>query len=186
MRGRSPIATGVRVELHRPRGADASEFCAAATASRELHGSWLKAPDDREAFLVYVERLRRPTAVGYLVRRIDTGALAGFVNVNDIAGGALCSASLGYAAFTPHERQGFMREGVGLVLDQAFGPLGLHRVEANVQPGNDLSAALVRALGFRMEGFSPRFLYVAGDWRDHMRWALLGSEWLAREAAAGA
>ena len=180
MRARSPVAIGTQVELHHPRNGDASEFCAASAASRELHGHWLAAPADRDAYTAYLDRLRRPTAVGYLVRRRDDGALAGFININDITGGALLSASLGYAAFVPHAGHGYVREGVGLVIDQAFGPLGLHRVEANIQPGNERSAALVRSLGFRLEGYSPRFLYIDGDWRDHERWAVVVDDWLAR------
>ena len=182
MRVRSPVAVGTRVELHHPRHGDAAEFCAAATASRDLHGRWLVAPSDRDGYGSYLDRLRRPSAVGYLVRRRDDGALAGFINVNDITGGALLSASLGYAAFVPHAGHGYVKEGVALVVDQAFGPLGLHRVEANIQPGNERSAALVRSLGFRLEGYSPRFLYIDGDWRDHLRWAVVVDDWLARSA----
>ena len=69
-----------------------------------------------------------------------------------------------------------MREWLCLVLKRAFRELRLHRVEANIQPGNTASLALVRRLGFRREGFSPRYLKVAGRWRDHERWALLAEE----------
>ena len=60
---------------------------------------------------------------------------------------------------------------VQLALAHAFGPLGLHRVEANIQPANAASRALVQRLGFRLEGFSPRYLLIDGAWRDHERWA---------------
>jgi ribosomal-protein-alanine N-acetyltransferase len=70
-----------------------------------------------------------------------------------------------------------MREGLALALELAFDALGLHRLEANIRPENRASIALVRGAGFRLEGRSPRFLQIAGEWCDHERWALLAEEW---------
>jgi ribosomal-protein-alanine N-acetyltransferase len=95
---------------------------------------------------------------------------------------ALKSAYLGFYAFVGCESQGYMKEGLALVLDAAFSELGFHRLEANVQPTNNASSALVARLGFRREGFSPRYLFIDGAWRDHDRWAILSDEWrLGRE-----
>ena len=69
-----------------------------------------------------------------------------------------------------------MKAGLQLVLDEAFGPLALHRIEANIQPGNAASIALALGAGFRLEGYSPRYLLIGGQWRDHERYALTADE----------
>jgi len=81
----------------------------------------------------------------------------GVVNIGEIVRGALQSAFLGYYGSAAHAGQGYMTEGLTLVLRLAFRRLGLHRLEANVQPGNRASLALLRRLGFRLEGFTPIF-----------------------------
>jgi len=73
--------------------------------------------------------------------------------------------------------QGYMTEGMRLALAQAFGPLKLHRLEANIQPANTDSIALVKRLGFKREGYSPRYLKIGGRWQDHERWAVLREDW---------
>jgi [ribosomal protein S5]-alanine N-acetyltransferase len=70
-----------------------------------------------------------------------------------------------------------MTEGLGLALGRAFGALRLHRVVANIQPGNERSIRLVQRLDFTREGFSRRYLRIAGRWRDHERWAILAEDW---------
>lgn len=69
-----------------------------------------------------------------------------------------------------------MSQAVELTVKYAFKELGLHRLEANIQPENVRSIALVKRLGFQKEGFSPRYLQIDGVWRDHERWALLADE----------
>ena len=91
-------------------------------------------------------------------------------------------AYLGYYALAPFAGRGLMREGVELLLTHAFGPLALHRVEANVQPDNAASLRLVERVGFAREGYSRRYVKIAGQWRDHVRYALLAEDWRSRRA----
>src|SRR4030095_9518042 len=106
---------------------------------------------------------------GFLVIHRGSGGIVGVININDVIRGAFQSASLGYYAFTLYAGQGLMSEGMLLVLRRAFGKLKLHRLEANIQPANRSSIALVRKCGFVREGLSRRLLKVRGRWRDHER-----------------
>ncbi len=78
-----------------------------------------------------------------------------------------------------------MREGLELVLRHAFVHLDLHRIEANIQPGNQPRSRSPRGAGFRREGFSPRYLKIGGRWRDHERWAILAEDWRVQAAQDG-
>jgi ribosomal-protein-alanine N-acetyltransferase len=167
----------VDIVLARPTAADADEFVAAAIESAALHGSWLSAPDTAARFAAFLARAARDDQASYLIRHRACGSLAGYVNINNIVRGALRSGFLGYAAFRSHSGRGLMTAGLSAVVTDAFTGLGLHRLEANIQPGNAPSLKLVQRLGFRREGFSPRYLFVDGQWRDHERWTVLAEDW---------
>jgi ribosomal-protein-alanine N-acetyltransferase len=140
-------------------------------------------PTTPEQFARYLARCRAPDFVGLLVRRRADDAILGTLECSQIARGPLQSAYLGYRVFAPYARQGFMTEALGLVLHYAFTRLKLHRLEANIQPWNAPSLALVRRLGFMREGYSRRYVKLAGRWRDHERWAILVEDWRARPGA---
>ena len=168
-----PDAQDPRVTVAPLVAADEDDFIAAVRSSRSLHRPWLDLADTHERFMAVLERLRRDDQEAYLVRHAcGCGGLVGYVSVGNIVRSAFQSAYLGYGAFSGHEGRGLMTEGLRRVIDIAFSELGLHRVEANIQPGNARSLALVRRIGFTKEGFSPRYLRVDGEWRDHERWAL--------------
>lgn len=173
-----------RVYLRVPSAGDEREFLGLMQASRAFHRPWASAPSDPERFRAYVSDSLRPDFEAMLVCRREDDAITGFFNLSCITRGHLQSAYLGYAVGEPFAGQGFMREGIELALQRAFLPLGLHRLEANIQPGNRSSIALARGAGFRREGFSPRYLKIAGRWRDHERWAITSEEWQARRRDA--
>jgi ribosomal-protein-alanine N-acetyltransferase len=166
----------MRVLLEAPSARRRAEFLAAARRSRRLHGSWARTPSTPKAFGKLLQRARSKNHAGFFVC-LKTGELVGVINLSEIVMGSFRGAYLGYYAFTPYSRRGYMKEGLALVLRQAFKKLRLHRLEANIQPSNKGSRALVRGFGFRLEGFSPRYLKIAGRWRDHERWAITVEEW---------
>jgi [ribosomal protein S5]-alanine N-acetyltransferase len=166
------VAEAGRVKLRELGADDEEEFLGLARASVGLHHPWYTLPTTPEAFQVYLTRMSRPSTEGRLVCVRDSGAMAGVIIVDSIIRGRFQSASLSYAAFAPTAGRGYMSEGLGLVLRYAFGELRLHRLEANIQPANQASLALVRRLGFRNEGYSPDMLFIDGAWRDHERWAI--------------
>jgi ribosomal-protein-alanine N-acetyltransferase len=161
-----------RVTLRLVTDADQAEFLELASASAGLHHPWMSLPATPPEFQAYLARFDHVTAEGFLICLRGTGAIAGAIHINSIIRGRFQNGSVSYAAFAPAAGQGYMSEGLGLVLRYAFEQLRLHRLDAQIQPGNHASLALVRRLGFRNEGYSPDLLFIDGAWRDHERWAI--------------
>ena len=155
------------------KAADRPELLALAQASQAFHAPWIKAPLTAHEFKVYLRRTERDDHHGYAVRLRGSGELVGVVNVNNILRGAILSATVAYYVGEPHAGKGYMREALTQVKTQAFEALGLHRLEANIQPANTASIALVKRCGFLREGLSPKFLFINDAWRDHERWAVV-------------
>jgi ribosomal-protein-alanine N-acetyltransferase len=168
-----------RVVIGPVRASDGAALIAANLASIALHEPWVYPCRDQVSFLAYCTGCDGRSRAGFIARERSTGEIVGVVNVSEIVRGALQSAYLGYYGMLSSQGRGMMREALSLVLTRAFGEMGLHRLEANIQPGNEPSRALARRLGFRQEGFSPRYLRIGGEWRDHERWAILSDEWQA-------
>jgi ribosomal-protein-alanine N-acetyltransferase len=169
-----------RVFLREPGPLDRDEFLGRVRASRRLHRHWAYPPDTPERYASLLRRAEGPAERALLICRREDGAIVGVGNLSQIFLGDSRNAYLGYFGFAPFEGNGYMTEGVALVLRTAFDDVGLHRVEANVQPDNGRSIALLERLGFRREGYSPRYLKIGGRWRDHVRYAILAEEFAGR------
>jgi ribosomal-protein-alanine N-acetyltransferase len=172
----------MRVYLETPAPRHEEAFLAAVLRSRRLHKPWVTAPSSSAEYRVYLKGCKGPRADKHFV--CDAGGeICGVMNLSEIVRGSFQSAYLGYYALHPHAGKGLMSEGLEILLVRVFGELGLHRVEANIQPGNAPSLALVARAGFRHEGISPRYLKIGGRWRDHERWAItIEDRKLARRA----
>jgi ribosomal-protein-alanine N-acetyltransferase len=166
----------IRARLARVSHADRAELVQANQENRAYHAPWVEPFADAAGFDAWFAATLTGPHVRLVARDADSMRIAGVVNLNEIVAGAFQSAYLGYYGMAWCAGTGLMTEAVRLAVAFAFTELGLHRVEANIQPDNLRSIALVRRLGFRKEGFSPRYLKIGGAWRDHERWARLADD----------
>ncbi|WP_204378494.1 GNAT family N-acetyltransferase [Agaribacterium haliotis] len=138
--------------------------------SRYFHEPWSFAPKHIEYFLQ--DSYRR------LLCLQNDNSIVGTFNLSGLMRGYFHSAYLGYEAFHPWQGKGYMRQGLALFINYAFEELTLHRIEANIQPDNAASLALVQSAGFEFEGCSKAYLNIGGrGWKDHHRWALINNNW---------
>ncbi|MEF2071703.1 GNAT family N-acetyltransferase [Consotaella aegiceratis] len=165
------------ISLNPVRRADAEALIAANIASRSCHHPWVEPFCDQVGFEAWFDEIATGAKVGLVAREQNSGAIVGVTNLSQIFRKAFQNAYLSYYGMAGFTGRGLMTEAVRLTVRYAFDEIGLHRLEANIQPDNAASIALVRRLGFRKEGFSPRYLKIAGEWRDHERWAVLADEW---------
>lgn len=163
------------VTLRPPDESDRPAFTEGVRASVQLHDPWLDPGDPDAWFDRLLARNGTETDRSLLVCT-DDGGPVGVYNLSQIFYGPFRNAYLGYYALVPYAGRGLMRAGMRLLLDHAFGELGLHRVQANIQPENAASIALVRGAGFRREGLARRYLMIRGQWRDHELWAITAED----------
>lgn len=104
------------------------------------------------------------------------GRFAGQITVGNVTRGSLRSAWIGYWVSSELVGGGVATASVGLVADHCFSGAGLHRLEATVRPENRASIRVLNKVGFREEGLYQRYLAVAGDWRDHLCFAITAEE----------
>ena len=162
---------------------------AAWSESRTRNEEWLQPWEGRQpsvpyatwaerhtpaSFAAMLRALRREAKEGRSLPFAVTydGELAGQVTVANIVRGAFQSASVGYWVDGRLAGRGITPLALAMVVDHCFTEVGLHRIEANVRPENAASRRVVEKLGFREEGLHPRFLYIDGDWRDHLTYAV--------------
>jgi ribosomal-protein-alanine N-acetyltransferase len=163
---------GPRVALRLVAREDEAEFIRLTRASADLLRPWMTLPTTPEEFGTFIGRFQERSGIGLVVCDRADGAIVGGININNIIYGRFQNGFLGYWAFAPSAGRGYLSEALKLVIGHAFGPLGLHRLEANIQPGNHASIRLVARNGFRREGYSPDYLFIDEAWRGHEHWAI--------------
>jgi [ribosomal protein S5]-alanine N-acetyltransferase len=167
----------LRVFIRKPTEEDCQELLSLHQRSKEFHFPWTFPPLNEQECKNYIHRCQNENFEGLMICRSTDNKIIGVANFSQIFYQAFQNAYLGYYDDLDFASQGLMSEGVRLAIDYAFCTLGLHRVEANIQPENIASINLVKRLGFTKEGFSRRYLKINGEWRDHERWAVTVEDW---------
>ncbi len=176
------LIKGRRIVLRLPVKSDGAEFLAVNRRSAKFNRGRASPPTTASQFGAYLKRSAQPDVACFLICRAADGAIMGSIALSQIFYGGFQSAYLGYQIGEEFSAQGYMTEAIQLMLRHAFGNLKLHRVEANIQPGNIASIALVKRAGFVKEGYSRRYLKICSRWRDHERWAILVDDWRKQRA----
>ena len=176
----SSMIVGDRVFLRPPTRSDRAEFIVLNRASKSFHRGLVSPPTTPEQFATLLQRSNKEDSVCLLICLVADEAIIGSINLSQIFRGGFQNAYLGYFVGAQFAGQGYLTEALELVLRYAFEHLKLHRLEANVQPGNSASIKLVKRAGFVREGYSRRYLKVGGRWRDHERWAIIAEDWKSK------
>lgn len=94
--------------------------------------------------------------------------LIGKISVSNIVLGIFRNAFVGYSIDKQEQNNGYMKEALGLVSDYCFNELGLHRLEASTLVDNIKSQRVLRSCGFKELGINKNYLYINGEWKDHI------------------
>jgi [ribosomal protein S5]-alanine N-acetyltransferase len=191
MRSRTPPElelVGARVLLRPLRAEDWERWRDVRLRSRAWLEAWEPRPEpgaadpvtDREAFRsrcgAWDRQRHFDAAYGFGLFLLDE-RFAGEVSLGSVTRGPFQSAFVGYWIDEAFAGNGYVPEGVVLLLRYAFEVLNLHRLEAAIVPRNAPSRRVVEKLGLRDEGTSQRFLQIQGVYEDHIRYAITADEW---------
>ena len=171
-----------RLVLRPPRTGDVGEIRRLLRANHEHLRAWNPAPPFGEdptsitevskTVLRQRREWKRGSSFVFMAAMCDMPSrFVAKIALNGIMRGAMHGAYLGYWVDGEHQSKGLVTEGIEGVLDFAFGPAGLHRIQAAIMPRNARSLRVIEKLGFRREGYAERYLQIAGKWEDHILFA---------------
>ncbi|KAA2285607.1 GNAT family N-acetyltransferase [Arenimonas fontis] len=177
---RLPTLVAPRLCLRWLEPRDLDDLCAVFSDPEvtryRIHGSWPRR-DEAEIYLESVQRgfergdlLQWGIALRASDRVIGTATLSGLDHDQG-------RAELGFALARPHWGRRYAQEALTVLLEHAFGSLGLRRLEADVDPRNRGSLRTLESLGFRREGYLRQRWKVAGELQDSVIMGLLAGEW---------
>lgn len=181
LRRRKPQVETERMLLRLPLHSDYRDWSTLREESRAFlipwEPAWSAEHLSRKAFANRVYWAARAEAAGtalpfFLIERIS-GRVLGAITLDNIRRGPAQAGTLGYWVGARYARQGFMREAIAAVVDHAFGPMDLSRIEAACLPENAASRGVLEKSGFKYEGVAQSYLQINGRWRNHVLYANL-------------
>jgi ribosomal-protein-alanine N-acetyltransferase len=177
--GEAPQLFTERLMLAIP-GAEAADACVRFNRENEAHLAPWSAPMtprdfDAGFWRETLERFKVQAVQGarysfcIFERRLGLdGPLLGYLNFTEIVRGVFQACYMGYSLAERAQGKGYMTEAARAGIEFIFDEIGLHRIMANYMPSNARSAAVLRRLGFTIEGQARAYLYLAGAWQDHV------------------
>jgi len=179
---------GAQYVLREPVLSDFEEWVKVREESRSFLEPWEPVwPVDDLSLMGFRRRLKayvhqRQTGWGrtFFMFERHTNNLLGGVSLTRIHYGVSCSATLGYWMGVSHAGHGLMQKALMRTLGYAFNDLSLRRIEAACLPHNGRSEHVLLKCGFQREGYARQYLEIAGKLEDHVLFAILKQDYLAK------
>jgi ribosomal-protein-alanine N-acetyltransferase len=179
-----PPLAGQAVDLRAPELRDYEEWAALRERSRAFLTPWEPTwPENDLSRMAFRARMRRyardvraDAAYPYFIFRRSDDVLVGGLTLGQVRRGVAQATSLGYWMGEPYAGKGHMTDAVRALAPFVFQTLRLRRIEAACLPSNAASIRLLERVGFVREGYARSYLCIAGEWRDHLLYALLATD----------
>ena len=177
------VQAGSLVYLRYPQARDHDTFLKLRNTNRDFLQPWEpRAPAGFDAFgedqFRWILKIcKSPDQERFFIFSRNDDTIVGQISLGAIIRGPFLNAFVGYWLGREYTGKGYMTQALKLLMQHAFLTLGLHRLEANIQPQNEPSKAAARRAGFVLEGYSPRYLKIDNVWTDHERWAITIEDW---------
>jgi ribosomal-protein-alanine N-acetyltransferase len=183
-----PVIEGAGVFLRTPQMADFAEWARLRAESRAFLVPWEPTwPEDdltrgafRRRLRRYAQELRDDLGYPFLIFRASDRALIGGITLTNVRRGVAQAANVGYWIGASHARRGYMSAALATLVPYAYDSLRLRRIEAACLPNNAASIRLLEKLNFQREGYARQYLCIAGQWQDHLIYAHLAGDPIAR------
>ncbi|CAH0539589.1 ribosomal protein S5-alanine N-acetyltransferase [Vibrio marisflavi] len=117
--------------------------------------------------------------IGFYLLIIDrnTQEMLGTISFSNLSRFPMYSCTVGYSVAEHAQGKGIMSRALPMAVNYMFSIQNMHRIGAGYLPCNERSAAVLKKLGFKKEGYAEEYLLINGKWQDHVLTALTNPNW---------